>query len=66
MGEDIYGNKATTIDYLVAPLDILTLGMGKFSCLEEPVKNMIEMTSFLCSMYSFGNTVKIEYERENK
>ena len=66
MGEDIYGNEADDIDYLFSSVDILTLGMGKFSCLEEPVKNMIEMTNFFCFLYSFGNTIEIEYEKEDK
>ncbi len=65
MGEDIYGNKASTTDYLISSVDILTLGMGRFSCL-EPVKNMIDMTGFLCSSYSFVNTVNLEYGKNDK
>ena len=65
-GKDIYGNQASTTDYMVSSADILTLGMCRFSCLKEMVKNMIDMTSFLCSTYSVVNTMELEYGKNDK
>ena len=64
--KDIYGNQASTTDYMVSSADILTLGMCRFSCLKEMVKNMIDMTSFLCSTYSVVNTMELEYGKNDK
>ena len=65
-GKDIYGNQASTTDYMVSSADILTLGMCRFSCLKEMVKNMIDMTNFLCSTYSVVNTMELEYGKNDK
>ena len=68
-GEDIYGNKATSIDKGMAYASILTLGASKYLkilSVGEKAAKILDKMSQGFTIYSTANTTKTEFKKQKK